>query len=56
VPTGDDGKPFLVPDKVIEMDADSTEQVEINDYVKSPVTGTWRSPPRRPSAPRPRRT
>ena len=36
VPTGDDGKPFLVPDKVIEMDADSTEQVEINDYVKSP--------------------
>ena len=36
VPTGDDGKPFLVPDKVIEMDADSAEQVEINDYVKSP--------------------
>ncbi|MBM6544933.1 fibronectin type III domain-containing protein [Janibacter sp. YIM B02568] len=36
VPTGDDGKPFLVPDKVVEMDADSSEQVEINDYVKSP--------------------
>ncbi|GAA3601824.1 Ig-like domain-containing protein [Marihabitans asiaticum] len=36
VPTGDDGKPFLVPDKVIGMDADSTEQVSIGDYVKSP--------------------
>ena len=36
VPTGDDGKPFLVPDKVVEMDADSDEQVDINDYVKSP--------------------
>ncbi len=36
VPTGDKGLPFVVDSSVIEMGRDSSRNVAINDYVKSP--------------------
>ncbi|WP_157622390.1 Ig-like domain-containing protein [Nostocoides sp. Soil756] len=36
VPTGANGRPFVVQGALIEMDPDSTRTVALNDYVKSP--------------------
>lgn len=36
VPTGNNGLPFVVSGKLIEMDKDSTETVSLSEYVKSP--------------------
>ena len=36
VPTGESGLPYVVSGALIEMDKDSTKEVELSDYVKSP--------------------